>query len=155
MSVPRDFGFGDEAVMLRDAARRFFQANMPADRLHRLVAADADPGRTPGCAWEPELWRQMAELGWTGVAVPELAVIGNGEKRSVFVLEPGDKVKAVQVKTGVRDNGLVEVIGLPAGAKVISEGALKLSDGMKVRLPKPPKPGGKPSGKPAGGAAQS
>lgn len=91
----------------------------------------------------------------TGVAVPELAVIGNGEKRSVFVLGPGDKVKAVQVKTGVRDNGLVEVIGLPAGAKVISEGALKLSDGMKVRLPKPPKPGGKPGGKPAGGAAQS
>lgn len=73
MSMPRDFGFGEDAVMLRDAARKFFQANMPADRLHRLVAADPDPGRTPGCAWEPELWRQMAELGWTGLAVPERA----------------------------------------------------------------------------------
>ena len=68
MSMPRDFGFGDEALMLRDAARRFFQTNMPADRLHRLVAANPDPAREPECAWDRGLWQQMAELGWTGLA---------------------------------------------------------------------------------------
>ena len=73
MSMPRDFGFGDEALMLRDAARRFFQTNMPADRLHRLVAANPDPAREPECAWDRGLWQQMAELGWTGLAVPERA----------------------------------------------------------------------------------
>ena len=73
MSMPRDFGFGDEAVMLRDAARRFFQSNMPTDRLHKLVAANPDPARTPGCAWDRALWQQIAELGWTGLAVPERA----------------------------------------------------------------------------------
>ena len=73
MTMPRDFGFGEEALMLRDAARRFFQANMPTDRLHRLVAANPDPAREPGCAWDRDLWQQMAELGWTGLAVPERA----------------------------------------------------------------------------------
>ena len=73
MSMPGDFGFGDEALMLRDAARRFFQDNMPTDRLHKLVAANPDPARTPGCAWDRALWTQMAELGWTGLAVPERA----------------------------------------------------------------------------------
>jgi alkylation response protein AidB-like acyl-CoA dehydrogenase len=73
MSVPRDFGFGEEEQMLRDAARRFFQSNMPTERLHRLVAANPDPGRVPACAWDSGLWQQMAELGWTGLAVPERA----------------------------------------------------------------------------------
>jgi alkylation response protein AidB-like acyl-CoA dehydrogenase len=73
MTMPKDFGFGEEALMLRDAARRFFQANMPADRLHRLVASTPDPAREPGCAWDRDLWQQMAELGWTGLAVPERA----------------------------------------------------------------------------------
>ncbi len=73
MTMPRDFGFGEEAQMLRDAARRFFQSNMPTDRLHRLVAANPDPACVPGCAWDRGLWQQMAELGWTGLAVPERA----------------------------------------------------------------------------------
>ena len=71
MTMPRDFGFGDEALMLRDAARRFFQTNMPADRLHRLVAANPDPAREPECAWDRGLWQQMAELGWLGLFFPE------------------------------------------------------------------------------------
>ena len=70
-------------------------------------------------------------------AVPELAVVGNGEERSVFVVGPGGKARQVTVKTGLRDNGLIEVTGLPTDAKVIDEGVLKVSDGMMVRLPKP------------------
>lgn len=76
-------------------------------------------------------------------AVPELAVIGNGEERSVFILAPGNKAKRVVVKTGLRDAGLIEVTGLPAGAKVIGEGVLKVSEGMTVRLPGA-KGGGRP-----------
>ena len=68
-------------------------------------------------------------------AVPELAVIGNGDERAVFILVPGNKAKRVVVKTGLRDEGLIEVSGLPAGARVIGEGVLKVSDGMAVRLP--------------------
>lgn len=68
-------------------------------------------------------------------AVPELAVIGNGAARSVFVLDAGGKARKVAVRTGLRDGGLIEVTGLPAGARVITEGALKVTDGMKVRVP--------------------
>ena len=86
-------------------------------------------------------------------AVPELAVIGNGEERSVFILGPENKAKSIPVKTGLRDKGLIEVTGLPAGARVITDGVLKVTDGMKVRLPKPggDSPGGdkaEGSGKP-------
>jgi len=68
-------------------------------------------------------------------AVPELAVIGDGDERAVFILTPGNKAKRVTIRTGMRDKGLIEVIGVPAGAKVITEGVVKVSDGMTVRLP--------------------
>ena len=70
-------------------------------------------------------------------AVPELAVIGNGEERSVFVLGPGNVAQTIKVTTGLRDGGLIEVSGLPRGARVITEGVLKVTEGMEVRLPKP------------------
>ncbi len=64
---PKDFGFGEDEAMLRDAAARFFKDNLPADRLHALVAADSDPHRDNRCQWDPDLWRQIVELGWTAV----------------------------------------------------------------------------------------
>lgn len=88
----------------------------------------------------------------TADAVPELAVVGNGADRSVFILGPGNKAKLIPVKTGVRDSGLIEVTGVPAGTKVITEGVLKVTDGMTVRLPGAGRPPGKGNGG-AGGAA--
>ncbi|MFM7275188.1 MAG: acyl-CoA dehydrogenase family protein [Gammaproteobacteria bacterium] len=73
MPTPVNFGFGEEEQMLRDGARRFFAEHLPADRLHRLVAADHEPMRTPACHWDPAIWQQMAALGWTAIAVPERA----------------------------------------------------------------------------------
>lgn len=73
MSMPKNFGFGEEEQMLRDSARKFFQTNLPTDRLHKLVAADPDPDHPSGCNWDPALWAQITELGWTGLAVPERA----------------------------------------------------------------------------------
>jgi len=85
-------------------------------------------------------------------AVPELAVVGNGAERSVFVLGPGDKARQVTVKTGLRENGKIEVVGLPRGARVIDEGVLKVADGMKVRLPRPKGAGGGKGAKAGKGA---
>ena len=67
-----------------------------------------------------------------GMAVPELAVVGEGDVRFVFVLEDG-KAKRVPVKTGLRDGGLIEVSGVPANARVIGEGVIKVTDGARVR----------------------
>ena len=73
MSMPRNFGFGEEEQMLRDAARKFFQTNFPTDRLHRLVAGNPEPDRSPECLWDRDLWAQLTELGWTSLAVPARA----------------------------------------------------------------------------------
>jgi alkylation response protein AidB-like acyl-CoA dehydrogenase len=73
MAQPKNFDFGEEEVMLRDSARKFFQDKLPTDKLHQLVAADPDPDRTPQCLWDKDLWHQMVELGWTMLAVPQSA----------------------------------------------------------------------------------
>jgi len=60
---PGDFGFGDDHEILRDAARRFLDERCPLAEVRRLAS---DPlGHDPG------LWKQMAELGWTGLTIPE------------------------------------------------------------------------------------
>ena len=38
MAQPDNFGFGEEAALLKESARKFFADNFPADRLHALVA---------------------------------------------------------------------------------------------------------------------
>jgi alkylation response protein AidB-like acyl-CoA dehydrogenase len=67
----KDFGFGEEQAMLRDSVRKFFQDNLPVDKLHALVADEFDPHRELEAKWDRALWQQMVELGWTALAVPE------------------------------------------------------------------------------------
>ncbi|HEY6868212.1 MAG TPA: efflux RND transporter periplasmic adaptor subunit, partial [Novosphingobium sp.] len=67
-------------------------------------------------------------------AVPEYAITGRGEDRFVFILTPDGKASRVPVKVGLRDAGLVEVSGVPAGTRVIGEGVVKVADGMKVQV---------------------
>jgi alkylation response protein AidB-like acyl-CoA dehydrogenase len=73
MSQPNNFGFTEEASMLKSGARKFFAEHLPVDQLHALVASDHDPERMPEAVWREDLWQQMVELGWTAVAVPESA----------------------------------------------------------------------------------
>jgi alkylation response protein AidB-like acyl-CoA dehydrogenase len=58
-----DFGFTPEQDELRSQARRFLDAEMPLDR---ILAWSADPARL-----HRGLWTRVAELGWTGLTVPE------------------------------------------------------------------------------------
>jgi alkylation response protein AidB-like acyl-CoA dehydrogenase len=73
MTQATNFGFGEEEIMLRDSARKFFADNLPVDQLHALVAGDSDPHKALDAAWNKALWQQMVELGWTMLAVPESA----------------------------------------------------------------------------------
>ena len=70
---PKNFGFGEDETMLRDSAKKFFEDHSTADKLHRLVAEDYRIDRPNECIWEPQLWQQMVELGWTAACVPEEA----------------------------------------------------------------------------------
>jgi len=71
MDQPKNFGFGEEEKMLRDSARKFFQDNFPADKLHSLVASNSDPLRELSVDWDKQLWQQLVDLGWTTLSVPE------------------------------------------------------------------------------------
>lgn len=73
MTQPDNFGFGEEASLLKESARKFFADNFPCDRLHAMVAGDPNPERMSDCHWDQSLWQQMVDLGWTVLAVPESA----------------------------------------------------------------------------------
>ena len=69
------------------------------------------------------------------LSVPELAVVGEGESRFVFVVGQDQSARRTQVRTGVRTNGRVEILqGLKAGDRVVTDGVVKVTDGMKVRI---------------------
>ena len=71
----------------------------------------------------------------TALSVPELAVLGEGDSRYVFALGPGNRVRRTQVRTGARLDGRVEILaGLRPGQRVVTEGIIKVADGMVVRL---------------------
>ena len=58
-----NFSLGEEQRLLRDSAERFVRETCPLDRRRALVAGE------PG--YSERSWRQMAQLGWLGVNVPE------------------------------------------------------------------------------------
>ena len=72
------------------------------------------------------------------LSVPELAVIGEGESRFVYILDDQGKARRTAVRAGVRSAGRVEILeGLRPGQRVITEGVVKVADGMQVRLAGP------------------
>ena len=73
--APKNFGFGEDEEMLRDLARKFLDDNLPVQKLRDLVASDHETSYVHGkpSPWDPNLWKEIVELGWTGLAVPESA----------------------------------------------------------------------------------
>ncbi|HZA41154.1 MAG TPA: acyl-CoA dehydrogenase family protein [Actinomycetota bacterium] len=60
-----DFSLSAEQQMLREEARSWLAAKLPAERVVEI--ADS------GSGWDPDLWPQMAELGWVGLSAPSEA----------------------------------------------------------------------------------
>jgi alkylation response protein AidB-like acyl-CoA dehydrogenase len=58
-----NFGFTEEQELLRGEARKFLDQHAPIANVRKWV-------ETPE-GFSRELWAQMAELGWTGLLVPE------------------------------------------------------------------------------------
>lgn len=75
----------------------------------------------------------ILDVGKESILVPETAIVPMGQELFVFVLND-DKVKFTKLKIGQRRAGLVEVAqGLETTSVVVTEGALKLRDGMTVK----------------------
>jgi alkylation response protein AidB-like acyl-CoA dehydrogenase len=58
-----DFGFTPEQEQLKVQVRRFLDAECPLERVRTLMTAE-EP-------YDAGLWKQMAELGWHSLVVPE------------------------------------------------------------------------------------
>ena len=69
------------------------------------------------------------------LSVPELAVVGEGESRFVYTVDGQGRARRTPVRTGTRIGGRVEIVeGLRPGQRVITEGIVKVTDGIPVRL---------------------
>ncbi len=67
------------------------------------------------------------------VFVPETAILRVGERAFVFRAVDG-RAERIEVETGVRDDGRIEVRGdLRAGERVVTAGLEKLRDGARIR----------------------
>lgn len=55
----------EEQRLLQDSAREFLASNAPVEALRKLRDAK-DP-----LGYDPDLWRQMVELGWASITLPE------------------------------------------------------------------------------------
>jgi alkylation response protein AidB-like acyl-CoA dehydrogenase len=58
-----DTTLSEEEVMVRETARKFLEAECPTKLVREM---EKDPKGYP-----PDLWKQAAELGWQGLALPE------------------------------------------------------------------------------------
>ena len=78
----------------------------------------------------------MAER--TALVVPENAVYQIQDRAYVYVIGPELTAREQQIQTGERRFGIVEVLGgLDEGDPIVTEGIVKLRDGMRVRLAEP------------------
>ena len=75
-----NFSLSEEQRLLKDSAERFVRENCSLDRRRALVASDL--------GYSERSWRQMAELGWLGVNVPEdCGGTGGGPVESMVLME--------------------------------------------------------------------
>jgi alkylation response protein AidB-like acyl-CoA dehydrogenase len=61
--IPADFGFKEEHEVLRESARRFLAERCPISEVRRLAESTR--------AHDPALWKEIAQLGWLGLVLPE------------------------------------------------------------------------------------
>ncbi len=79
----------EEEQILKHGAHEFFTAQLPVAALRRLRDENGDLGYDPGA------WREMAEMGWAGVVLPEAyGGAGFGYKGLGQVLEEAGRTLA-------------------------------------------------------------
>lgn len=68
------------------------------------------------------------------LSVPDTSVMYEGNKKFIYKIIENNMLKKVEVKTGVRNEGNLEILdGLSEGDKIVAEGLTKVRPGMKVK----------------------
>jgi len=84
----------------------------------------------PGSLLEIELvYLEESNLG-----IPDTALLMEGNKTFVYKIIENNITKKIEIKTGIRDQGNLEVIsGLFQGDKIVAEGLSKVGPNMKIK----------------------
>ena len=68
------------------------------------------------------------------LSVPDTSVMYEGSKKFIYKIIENNMIKKVEVETGVRNKGNLEILnGLNEGDKIIAEGLTKVRPGIKVK----------------------
>jgi len=120
-------------------ARRFdgevYAVAPQVDLATRSVTLRARVPNVDGLLFPGQFAKVSLEIGSrdNALLVPEQALWPQGDKQQVYVIRDG-KAELVEVKTGLRKPGLVEIVsGITAGDEVISAGQMKIGPGAKVQ----------------------
>lgn len=106
--------------------------------------------RNPGGLLKPQMFTNVTLSAGLGsrLVVPEEAVIDTGLRQVVYVEQGEDNFEPREVSTGIRTDGLVEIIrGLKAGEKVASAANFLIDSEAQLKGIKP-LPGSSPDQKP-------
>lgn len=108
----------------------------PTSRAVSIRATIDNPGGRlkPGLFIEVDIEAgQIADA----VTVPEEALVARGDRVFVYVVTDG-RADLVQVETGLRESGKVQIVsGLAAGAVVVTDGQIKLRPGAEIKIVEP------------------
>jgi len=70
----------------------------------------------------------------SALSVPDTSIMYEGSKKFIYQIIENNMLEKVEVKTGVRSEGNLEILeGLAEGDKIIAEGLTKVRSGMKVK----------------------
>ena len=68
------------------------------------------------------------------LSAPDTSIMYEGNKKFIYKIIENNMLKKVEIKTGVREQGNIEILdGLIEGDKIIAEGLTKVRPGMKVK----------------------
>ncbi len=84
----------------------------------------------PGSLLEIEIFYNEKEA----LGVPDTSIIYQGNKKFIYKIIEKNIIKKIDVETGIRNNGNLEILnGLTEGDKIIAEGLSKVRPGLKVK----------------------
>ncbi len=58
-----DYSFNSDQEMIRDTAKKFLENECPKEKTREIMKSEK--------GYDPDLWKQMLELGWMGLIIPE------------------------------------------------------------------------------------
>ncbi len=68
------------------------------------------------------------------LSIPDTSIMYEGSKKFVYKIIENNLIKKIEIETGVRKQGNIEVLsGLDQGDKIIAEGLTKVRPGIKVK----------------------